>query len=90
MGTLVLANASQSTADSDSVAYLIGRVFGTLIFVGIVAYFIWSAHKRKADRRALHARFALPPPPFAPSASAPTLLPPPPPPSGPSESSVTK
>lgn len=80
MGAAPTLDTSQSAAGSESVAYQLGRVLGILCFFGIIAYMIWSASRRKAERRALQARFAVPPPPFSPSAPTSTVLPPPPPP----------
>ena len=84
MGAAPTLNTSHSTAGSDSAAYLFGRIFGILVFLAIIAYMIWSIHRRKAERRALEALFAVPPLPFVSSARTPTALPPPPPPSPPS------
>ncbi len=91
MGAAPTLNTSHSTPGSDSVAYVFGRIFGILVFLGIIAYMIWSIHRRKAERRALEAMFAVPPRPFVSSARTPTALPPPlplPPPSVPDRPSA--
>lgn len=77
MGAAPTLDTSRSTPDEGAVGQ-IGRVLGILFFVGIVAYMIWSSTRRKAQRRALQAQFAVPPRPFVPSGRTPAALPPPP------------
>ena len=76
-------DTSGSTSGS-GLGYEIGRIVGTLFFVGIIALMIWSAHKRKAARRARASLFAVSLAPFTPAGFATTQSPPPPPPPPPS------
>lgn len=65
-GATPTLNISMASPDA-GLGYLLGRLFGIIVVIGMIAYMIWSIHRRKAARRALEARFAVPPRPFVPA-----------------------